>query len=259
MPSYFKQTKFASFQRQLNIYGFKRLTTGKDCGGYYHELFLRHKLILCENIIRTVVKGIGVKGKPSPNTEPDFYSMPTVEPDPPDPAFSVSKSNCFKSNDIIAKAEDEVKMTLNDPPSLCRRSYASQRDDRALDRHNNITKMMPSPDVNKMPRIHSWSTIACGTQRPDEQTLIPCGDAKGSQTEIIDLCEQIDSEDAFSPVEIENGNYHNMSILPRSSVLGGTNTSHTHSNLDSSSSSETNDIDAMFVDVKLDLAFLMDE
>ena len=41
MPKYFNQGKFASFQRQLNLYGFKRLTRGPDAGSYYNELFLR--------------------------------------------------------------------------------------------------------------------------------------------------------------------------------------------------------------------------
>ena len=37
MPTYFNQHKLASFQRQLNLYGFKRLTgQGPDHGSYYH-------------------------------------------------------------------------------------------------------------------------------------------------------------------------------------------------------------------------------
>jgi hypothetical protein len=33
MPKWFQQTKIASFQRQLSLYGFSRLTTGADRGG----------------------------------------------------------------------------------------------------------------------------------------------------------------------------------------------------------------------------------
>ena len=54
MPSYFRQSKLTSFQRQLNLYGFSRITTGQDRGGYYHELFLRHRLFLCQSMVRTM-------------------------------------------------------------------------------------------------------------------------------------------------------------------------------------------------------------
>merc|ERR1719232_1163176 len=81
LPTYFKQSKIGSFQRQLNLYGFRRLTGGKDKGGYYHEFFLRGMPFLVHRIERITVKGTFVRGASSPDTEPDFYSMPWVEKD----------------------------------------------------------------------------------------------------------------------------------------------------------------------------------
>jgi len=39
VPIHFQQTKLASFRRQLNLYGFLRISQGPDKGGYYNELF----------------------------------------------------------------------------------------------------------------------------------------------------------------------------------------------------------------------------
>jgi HSF-type DNA-binding len=51
LPTYFpSQTKFTSFQRQLNIYGFLRCVRVDD--GYYHELFLRGRPVLATLIPR---------------------------------------------------------------------------------------------------------------------------------------------------------------------------------------------------------------
>lgn len=80
MPKWFRQTKLTSFQRQLNLYGFCRLTRGRDSGAYYHELFLRGRPFLCRGMLRTKVKGTGYKASSSPSSEPDFYSMPPVYP-----------------------------------------------------------------------------------------------------------------------------------------------------------------------------------
>jgi hypothetical protein len=48
--------------------------TGRDKGGYYHELFLRSKRFLSHRIQRIKIKGTGSRKPSSPETEPNFYN-----------------------------------------------------------------------------------------------------------------------------------------------------------------------------------------
>jgi HSF-type DNA-binding len=77
----------ASFQRQLNIYQFYRLTkTGPDQNSYYNELFLRGREDLCSFLVRRLTKnqknsaGWNVRKAIDPDTEPDFYQLPFLPP-----------------------------------------------------------------------------------------------------------------------------------------------------------------------------------
>jgi len=79
LPLWFRQSKFASFQRQLNLYGFQRITQGRDKGAYYHEYFLRSRPLLAQKIVRTKVKGRGARKASSPDTEPRFYDLPWMK------------------------------------------------------------------------------------------------------------------------------------------------------------------------------------
>ena len=57
MTKYFKQTKFKSFQRQLNLWGFTRVTEGADTGAYFHTYFVRGEPALCKMMTRQKIKG----------------------------------------------------------------------------------------------------------------------------------------------------------------------------------------------------------
>eukprot|EP00580_Thalassiosira_gravida_P018760 CAMPEP_0201671984 /NCGR_PEP_ID=MMETSP0494-20130426/31237_1 /ASSEMBLY_ACC=CAM_ASM_000839 /TAXON_ID=420259 /ORGANISM="Thalassiosira gravida, Strain GMp14c1" /LENGTH=264 /DNA_ID=CAMNT_0048153499 /DNA_START=237 /DNA_END=1031 /DNA_ORIENTATION=+ len=75
MTRFFNQSKYTSFQRQLNLYGFSRCSRGRDSGAYYHPFFLRGHQSMAKNITRTKVKGNGHKTMKFHEAEPDFYSM----------------------------------------------------------------------------------------------------------------------------------------------------------------------------------------
>ena len=73
LTRFFKQTKLTSFTRQLNLWGFKRITRGTDSGAYYHELFLRGRPDLALRMKRYKIKGNGTRAIPCPEQEPNFY------------------------------------------------------------------------------------------------------------------------------------------------------------------------------------------
>jgi hypothetical protein len=66
MPRYFGTTRMSSFQRQLQIYGFRRVVTeGRDKGSYYHEFFLKGQEELALKIKRKISPGL----KPSSSNQ----------------------------------------------------------------------------------------------------------------------------------------------------------------------------------------------
>jgi hypothetical protein len=58
MPKYFRMSRFSSFQRQLNLYDFQRITEGRGKGAYYHDLFVKDKPMLASMMKRNKIKGV---------------------------------------------------------------------------------------------------------------------------------------------------------------------------------------------------------
>jgi HSF-type DNA-binding len=83
MPKYFKHNSLNSFRRQLSLYGYTRINSGPDTGGYYHELFLRGRpaLVSCirrVGIVKAVPRVRGIKPRGS-TVDPDLYIMPEIK------------------------------------------------------------------------------------------------------------------------------------------------------------------------------------
>ncbi len=109
LPRFFQQKKYASFQRQLNLYGFSRITRqGADRGSYYHEFFLRGKKFLCRGINRMKVKGTGARMASNPDAEPDFYSMAPIVPTPNASASSSSSD----MNELVSSIEPQSNASV---------------------------------------------------------------------------------------------------------------------------------------------------
>ncbi|EED89258.1 hypothetical protein THAPSDRAFT_9375 [Thalassiosira pseudonana CCMP1335] len=97
LPQYFRMTKMTSFTQQLSMYGFVRIGIGQGqgqgvaCQEFFHEYFLRHRLFLCDKIIRSKLRG-----EHSGNL--DFYSMPEVTVSEDSVAFNTKLENLVAAN-----------------------------------------------------------------------------------------------------------------------------------------------------------------
>ena len=105
LPLYFKQSKYKSFQRQLNLWGFERILTGSDKGAYHHPLFLQQRPGLCSRLKRRGYK----KLVPVDPMKTARMSMATTR----NPLF-------FSSQVTPIQRPDEMKMemTRNDPSPI---------------------------------------------------------------------------------------------------------------------------------------------
>lgn len=116
LPKFFPlQKEYSSFQRQLNLYGFKRLkgenlnhvVVNKQIVGkyrYYHEMFLRTRPDMCRWIMRSKKPSNKTRQILEPTSEPDFESFPVLS------ARSGSDYDFlhFQDQDALSKGPIEV-------------------------------------------------------------------------------------------------------------------------------------------------------
>lgn len=80
IPAYFEHSKFSSFVRQANGWGFRRMVAkGPDRNAYYHEMFLRGTSHLIKLMKRPTVT---IRPPSDATTEPNFYKIAEERPLP---------------------------------------------------------------------------------------------------------------------------------------------------------------------------------
>ena len=110
MKTVFNQSRYASFQRQLHMYHFQRITAGRDKGAYHHPSFLRGRSDLCSSMTRTRVNGKGTRRPGNPEGEPDFYAMDAMPAIAPGTIieFPTDASSLEQTNNQEAKKRGRV-------------------------------------------------------------------------------------------------------------------------------------------------------
>jgi hypothetical protein len=167
MPDYFNQTKYASFQRQLNLYGFSRLSHGRDKGAYYHQCFVRAQRGLCRNMIRQKIKGTKVRRSLSADEEPNFYSIKYNDasmPSPPLPTVPVvgKRVSRGRSPSKLRTKKRKTEAPGSEAPVQSLVSLMRERNPPAFP---SLRPVLPSPTVIR-PRQAGATTTAATTTTP---------------------------------------------------------------------------------------------
>jgi hypothetical protein len=101
-----------SFRRQLNLYGFSRITKGPDLGSYHHPFFLRGHPDLCRSIDRQRIKGNSNSNRRG-SPDPRFYEMKPCPEAHPCASSRVTAAVSQISTSTLSKVQYPVLGTSN--------------------------------------------------------------------------------------------------------------------------------------------------
>ena len=131
--SWFLYTKYSSFQRQLNIYGFIRITSGSDKNGYFHEHFRRRQDQLLHKILRVPLKkdapSISLTSSEVPVNR--YEVIPTESSDGLNARHPTVTCRISNGNDIRSESEGDVQQRIEFLRCMNRQTESSRilRDD----------------------------------------------------------------------------------------------------------------------------------
>jgi len=131
IPLFYRHGKLASFMRQVNGWGFRRMPSGPDRNSYYHEMFLKGYPHLCAKMRRPLHKK---KSTSEPKSHPNFQDSKSfvLLPDEKTGVVVSSSDNSSNHHDTNYSSDDNngrgggfdtdtttnTGMTLNDGSTI---------------------------------------------------------------------------------------------------------------------------------------------
>lgn len=132
---YFNQSKYKSFQRQLNFYGFTRVLEGPLEGSYRHQRFIRGHEAMCRTITRHSISQVplqlGAQFKDAPTVSPEHArAVITISEDAfPEPTPLPVRQQSIMSFNVAAAmsadTDDDLSAIFDD--SFTSRKYFGWR------------------------------------------------------------------------------------------------------------------------------------
>lgn len=173
LPRHFRTARMASFTRNLNIYGFRKLSKGRYAGCYYHPDFTRNGIDKIKGMKRYVN-----------GTKPDFFFVesiddkidePITSPEPsssaaiPSPPATEPPSNIYRKRRRTPSHEVSMVQQDNSPPS---------HHDRPMKRDEPVHRDQPVKRDEGMRREEIIVTNLSQQLQPVQQQLPPRSDVE---------------------------------------------------------------------------------
>eukprot|EP00984_Skeletonema_dohrnii_P028380 scaffold18361_cov96-Skeletonema_dohrnii-CCMP3373.AAC.2 len=146
VPKFFKATKYRSFQRQLNLWGFSRIVKGHDHACWHHEYFIRGRPELISKISRTRVKA---KGRATQATdEPKEAPMQVPSEDSSEGASDYNEDDGVYEDASVANSTSQFSYA---------RSYAAPFKDEVFD--EKLNAMFFERDTSQNRKNSGFATV----------------------------------------------------------------------------------------------------
>jgi hypothetical protein len=158
MPCYFNQTRYKSFQRQLNSYRFHRFSAGKNKGTCFHELFTRERPDHCTHMNRVKVN----RGRADAAQQQSSMPLSDLASSPNAPQLPKRESWEVDVPDNFLRMFDSTEVDPLDCPSVTMFDEDEEDEDIKLGR-TPIKRVLdnPSPDfTHSITWLASAATIS---------------------------------------------------------------------------------------------------